>query len=166
MSVKLVVEKSEGQSGRHVVSITAEETVVGRHRECGLRIPCAEVSRRHCILRLREGLLALEDLGSLNGVYVNGERVVGTQTLQPGDRVEIGPVLFSVLYEDAGIPVAIPVAVGAEAGSSESATIDIKPTDTGIIEGSRPATPEVISVEAVVDTPHPARPDAFTRLER
>jgi pSer/pThr/pTyr-binding forkhead associated (FHA) protein len=165
MSVKLVVEKSEGQTGRHVVSITAEETVVGRHRECGLRIPCAEVSRRHCILRLRDGMLLLEDLGSLNGVYVNGDRVVGTQTLQPGDRLEIGPVLFSVLYDEAGIPVGIPIAVGAEASASESATVDIKPTDTGIIEGGQPAL-EVVNVEPVVEMPQPARSDAFTRLER
>jgi pSer/pThr/pTyr-binding forkhead associated (FHA) protein len=166
MSVKLVVEKSQGQTGRHVVSITSEETVVGRHRECGLRIPCAEVSRRHCILRLRDGMLLLEDLGSLNGVYVNAERVVGTQMLHPGDRLEIGPVLFSVLYENAVIPVGIPVAVGVDAASSESATVDIKPTDTGIIEGSRPASPDVVHVEAVVEMPRPARPDAFTRFDR
>jgi pSer/pThr/pTyr-binding forkhead associated (FHA) protein len=165
MSVKLVVEKSEGQQGRHVVSITTEETVVGRHRECGLRIPCAEVSRRHCILRLRDGILHLEDLGSLNGVYVNGERVRGVQELQAGDRLEIGPVLFSVIYENAVVGVGVPVAVGAEAAAAESATVDIKPADTGIIEGNISSS-EVVTVERVVDTPESARPDAFTRLER
>ena len=165
MSVKLVVEKSEGQTGRHVVNIAAEETVVGRHRECGLRIPCAEVSRRHGILRLRDGLLLIEDLGSLNGIYVNGERVVGTQPLHPGDRLEIGPVVFSVIYENAAVPVGIAVAVGADVAAAESATVDIKPTDTGIIEGSRSQS-EVVTVEALVDTPEPARPDAFTRFER
>lgn len=165
MSVKLVVEKSEGQSGRHTVSITAEETVVGRHRECGLRIPCAEVSRRHCILRLRDDILHIEDLGSLNGVYVNGERVSGTLALHPGDRMEIGPVLFAVVYENALVGVGVPVAVGAGMAAAESATVDIKPTDTGIIDGNLSRS-EVVTVEAIVDTPDPARPEAFTRLER
>jgi pSer/pThr/pTyr-binding forkhead associated (FHA) protein len=165
MSVKLVVEKSEGQQGRHVVCITTEETVVGRHRECGLRIPCAEVSRRHCILRLRDDILSLEDLGSLNGVYVNGERVSGTLELQPGDRMEIGPVVFSVVYENVEMGVGVPMAVGADIAAAESATVDIKPTDTGIIGGNRSSS-DVVTVERVVETPEPARPDAFTRIDR
>lgn len=163
MSVKLVVEKSEGQTGRHVVSITTEETVVGRHRDCGLRIPCAEVSRRHCILRLRDGTLSLEDLGSLNGVYVNGERVRGSQELQAGDRLEIGPVVFGVVYENAVVGAGVPMAVGIEVAAAESATVDIKPTDT--INGNLSSS-EVVTVERVVETPDAARPEAFTRLER
>src|SRR5258708_662302 len=98
MCVKLVVEKSEGHASNAAVDLTADETVVGRHRDCGLRIPSAEVSRRHCILRVSDGVLRIEDLDSLNGCYVNGERVGGIRELHPGDRLEIGPVVFRVVY--------------------------------------------------------------------
>lgn len=164
MSVKLVVEKSEGQSGHHEVSITTAETVVGRHRECGLRIPCAEVSRRHGILRLQDGTLSIEDLGSLNGIYVNGERVAGTQPLQPGDRLEIGPVLFCVVYENMAVAAGVAATTTELTAAAESATVDMKRSDTGIIENT--PKPEVVTVERVIETGERVRADAFTRLER
>lgn len=100
MIVKLVVEKAEGLSCGQTVDIERSETVVGRHRECQLRIPSADVSRRHCILRIEAGELTVEDLGSMNGTHVNGERVVGVRTVQDGDKLEVGPVVFGVrLYQ-------------------------------------------------------------------
>lgn len=162
MTVKLVVEKSEGQPGRHAFSITTEETVVGRHRECGLRIPCAEVSRRHCILRLLDGVLTIEDLGSLNGIYVNGERVQGCRSIAGGDRIEIGPVLFSAVYENVAVAVGVPAEVCADSAVSESATVDLKPADTHVIDGGA----QVVAIERLPDAPAAAIANALTRLER
>jgi predicted component of type VI protein secretion system len=164
MNVKLLVEKSDSQPA-HAIAIAAEETVVGRHRDCGLRIPVAEVSRRHCILRLDSSGLRLEDLGSLNGTYVNGERVQGTQELHAGDRVEIGPVVYSVVYEGMEVVAvaALPAEATVEAIAADVATVDIKPSDTSFIEP--PAEGAVVTVEQVAEEP-PARPEALTRLER
>jgi pSer/pThr/pTyr-binding forkhead associated (FHA) protein len=161
-AVKLVVEKNEGQSERHSIPLAAEETVVGRHRDCTLRIPSAEVSRRHCILHLKDDVLKIEDLGSLNGSYVNGERVIGTRELCPGDRLEIGPVIFSVEYEGVAVMAAVVESGTAEAAAMESATVDIKAQDTGLHQP--PLAKEV--VVAIEQVPEPARPEALTRLEK
>lgn len=98
MIFKLLVEKAEGLSCGQIVDIEHPETVVGRHRECQLRIPSADVSRRHCILRIDDGQLTVEDLGSMNGTHINGERIVGVRAVQDGDKLEIGPVLFGVRH--------------------------------------------------------------------
>jgi pSer/pThr/pTyr-binding forkhead associated (FHA) protein len=162
MNIRLVVEKSEGTSAPQSIALSAEETVVGRHRDCAVRIPCAEVSRRHCILRFQNGELHIQDLDSLNGCYVNGERVTGSQVLHPGDRLEIGPVIFSVVDDSAVVAVA-PVAaeVPAAAVASESATVDIKPCDTIDL----PPQPEVVTVEPVAEVIVKVRPEALTKLD-
>ena len=68
-------------------------TVIGRREDCDLRIPLGEISRKHARL-VRDGdSLRLEDLGSSNGTYLNGQRVQES-VLNPGDSIQIGPVVF------------------------------------------------------------------------
>ncbi len=99
MQAILVMFRSDGE--RRSFSITRDMTVVGRREDCDLRIPLNEVSRKHCRL-VRDGdTLRLEDLGSSNGTFLNGQRVQEA-ILQPGDSVQIGPVVF-VLQVD-GVP--------------------------------------------------------------
>ena len=57
----------------------------------------AKVSREHARVRVRHGVLALEDLESRNGTYVNGERVEHA-TLEPGDAIALGGVLMMVTF--------------------------------------------------------------------
>jgi len=97
MDVRLVIER--GRTRTHVVRLKSPETFIGRQRGCGVRIPSAEVSRRHCALRLADGYLTVQDLGSINGTFVNGMRVVNLEVVRPGDHLEVGPVRFIVEYE-------------------------------------------------------------------
>jgi pSer/pThr/pTyr-binding forkhead associated (FHA) protein len=97
MDVKLVIER--GRTRTRVVRLTAPETIVGRQRGCAVRIPSAEVSRRHCRLRQEDGYLVVEDLRSVNGTFLNGMRIVNREIVRPGDHLEIGPVRFVVEYE-------------------------------------------------------------------
>src|SRR5580704_16680946 len=95
----LVMFRSDGQ--RRSFSITRDMTVMGRREDCDLRIPLGEVSRKHARL-VRDGdSLRLEDLGSSNGTFLNGQRVQEA-VLSAGDSVQIGPVVF-VLQID-GLP--------------------------------------------------------------
>lgn len=71
--------------------------LVGRHTGVDLRLPAPEVSRRHCRLFFDEGFWRLQDLRSLNGVYVNNDRVYET-TLYDGDLLRIGDFVFRVAY--------------------------------------------------------------------
>lgn len=64
--------------------------VIGRSRDCDVVLDDAGVSRRHAELRGSGERWVIEDLGSTNGVYLNGHQVHGPHALQPGDRVEVG----------------------------------------------------------------------------
>ena len=99
MQAVLVMFRADGD--RRSFSLTRDITVIGRREDCDLRIPVGDVSRKHCRL-VRDGdSLRLEDLGSSNGTYHNGQRVQEV-TLNPGDSIQVGPVTF-VLQID-GVP--------------------------------------------------------------
>ena len=66
------------------------EFVIGRGSECHLSIDDASVSRRHARLRVEATGVTAEDLGSRNGVSVNGQRIAGRHRLQHLDRLTIG----------------------------------------------------------------------------
>jgi pSer/pThr/pTyr-binding forkhead associated (FHA) protein len=100
MQAVLVMFRSDGD--RRSFSVTRDITVIGRREDCDLRIPLGEISRKHCRLVREADVLRLEDLGSSNGTYHNGQRVQEA-TLGPGDSVQVGPVVF-VLQVDGTPP--------------------------------------------------------------
>ena len=67
--------------------IVAGDVIVGRSKQADLRIEEGYVSRRHARLWLEAGRLMVEDLGSANGTFLNGERLDARQCLTPGDRI-------------------------------------------------------------------------------
>ncbi len=69
---------------------------VGRHDDCVIRIRSSQVSRRHCEIFEADDRLMVRDLGSSNGTYVNGLRVLGQQPLKVGDVISIGGVALRV----------------------------------------------------------------------
>jgi pSer/pThr/pTyr-binding forkhead associated (FHA) protein len=97
MDVRLVIE--QGKTRTRALRLHKDEGVIGRERGCDVRIPSAEVSRRHCLLRVRDGYVTVEDLKSSNGTQLNGEDVQGEQVVRPGDRLRVGPVTFVVEYQ-------------------------------------------------------------------
>jgi class 3 adenylate cyclase len=72
------------------LGIGARALVVGRLPSCDLPLTGAEVSRRHCSFELVQGLVVLTDLGSTNGTFVDGRRILGPVTLRDGAEVRIG----------------------------------------------------------------------------
>jgi pSer/pThr/pTyr-binding forkhead associated (FHA) protein len=96
MDVKLLVKK--GSNGPHEIPLTTAETTVGRQKGCRLRVPSGTVSRQHCRFLFENERLYVEDLNSSNGTFVNGVRVYGKHMVQPGDEVEVGPVIFVANY--------------------------------------------------------------------
>jgi hypothetical protein len=68
--------------------------VVGRARDCDCILGDPTVSRRHALLRGRDGRWWLRDLASLNGTWVNGRRAVEEVEVRPGDEVGFGDATF------------------------------------------------------------------------
>ena len=63
---------------------------IGRSRDCDIVLADSGVSRRHAAIRPLDDGWVLEDLGSTNGVLLNGREVRGEERLTPGDRVALG----------------------------------------------------------------------------
>jgi hypothetical protein len=72
---------------------------IGRSRSCDVVLEDANVSRRHAEVRARGGGWIVADLGSTNGVAVNGVRLERPQALRPGDRIEIGTTVLTFELE-------------------------------------------------------------------
>ncbi|HST55633.1 MAG TPA: DUF3662 and FHA domain-containing protein [Solirubrobacteraceae bacterium] len=64
--------------------------VVGRSRECDVVLDDSGVSRQHAEVRPEAEGWVVEDLGSTNGVRVNGRQIVGAHVIHQGDRIELG----------------------------------------------------------------------------
>jgi predicted component of type VI protein secretion system len=97
MNVKFVVQRN-GQSAQ-TFGLRSVEMIVGRQKGCGVRIPSAMVSRQHCLVTYQDDLLAVEDLSSANGTFINGRRIAKREFLRPGDKLKIGPVTLLVQYQ-------------------------------------------------------------------
>jgi pSer/pThr/pTyr-binding forkhead associated (FHA) protein len=91
----LVVRSGGGRAGE-VFQPQGERTTIGRSPDCGIFLDDVTVSRRHAVLLEREGGYFIEDLGSLNGTYVNRRRIESTQ-LGDGDELQIGKYRLTFL---------------------------------------------------------------------
>ena len=68
--------------------------IIGRDPECDVVVQDRKASRQHCRLSRSEGAFLLEDLGSRNGTYVNGERITQAVTLRANQTFQIGDTMF------------------------------------------------------------------------
>ncbi|MFL5867100.1 MAG: FHA domain-containing protein, partial [Thermoleophilaceae bacterium] len=73
-------------------------TVVGRDPGADVVIADSEISTKHAAFDLVDSGIAVQDLGSTNGTFVNGQRVTGSQPLQPGDRIQLGTTVVEVQW--------------------------------------------------------------------
>jgi uncharacterized RDD family membrane protein YckC len=90
--------------GEVTFPLNNEKLVIGRSRSCDIRLREDTVSRLHAALVWREGALVLEDLGSSNGTFVNGERVLDPHSLAAGDDVRFG-ALRGIIEKTAAAPL-------------------------------------------------------------
>jgi hypothetical protein len=67
--------------------------VVGRHPQCDVRLDSIRISRHHCCMTPDRGDLVVRDLGSTNGIRINGQRVEMGR-VRPGDELSIAHIRF------------------------------------------------------------------------
>lgn len=71
------------------VRLAQGEYLIGRSPQCAIRLEDPTVSRHHALLRVQADVAEVEDLGSRNGLSVNGRTVAGRQRLKSGDHIKI-----------------------------------------------------------------------------
>ena len=87
-----------GTAASQEFALTRPEIIIGRDASADLTLSFPGVSRRHARL-MREGeVYTLEDLGSSNGTYLNGERLIKRSPLKSGDQIRLGAAI-TLTYE-------------------------------------------------------------------
>ena len=90
-----------------LITLRAGKLYLGRSPECELAISDPAVSRRHARLWVSASQIVIEDLGSQNGVYVNGTRIQGPSELKAGDRLRICTHELELVGVDLPPPLAL-----------------------------------------------------------
>jgi hypothetical protein len=81
-----------------IIYLDRQDVIIGRGPECGIHLPVSTVSRTHARVFFRNEEYCLEDLGSANGTYVNGIKVVRCM-LRNNDQIDIGEMKM-LFHED------------------------------------------------------------------
>jgi hypothetical protein len=92
----LVVRSGGGRAGEHFIP-QGERTTVGRSPDNDIFLDDVTVSRKHAVLAQNGNEFLIEDLGSLNGTFVNRRRIESPTRLESGDEVQIGKYRLSFI---------------------------------------------------------------------
>lgn len=136
MSVPFRLRVEGGPNAGQSFTLTDAGATLGRQDGNTIVLDDGRLSRQHARIDLGPGGLTLTDLGSANGTRVNGQRVSGTQSLHPGDQLQLGET--TIVVEGGSTP--------AEGGatvlvsSAAAATTPLPPRDAGaarlVLQGS------------------------------
>jgi len=105
------------------ITLDRAMVVVGRHPACDTRLDSLRVSRHHCCMTQESGEVVVRDLGSTNGIRINGQRVeIGR--LRPGDELSIAHIRYRLENGQAHEQtIAEPGGLGALAGRHEDRAV-------------------------------------------
>jgi len=103
----LIWREDELIKDQWVLDESLSEITIGRSPDCLVSIPVRWISRTHALLRRERGQFMLEDAGSKNGVFINGQRVIKATPLQDGDMIQLAPGL-ELIYVDSEATAPLP----------------------------------------------------------
>jgi hypothetical protein len=86
------------------------QMTIGRAPDCDIHLDVRWISRTHAHIHFKEGRYVLEDAGSKNGVFVNGQRVTAQQSLEDGDCVQVAPGL-ELIFVDSEATAPLPARI-------------------------------------------------------
>ena len=157
--MKLELKVVSGSRSGLVIPITIPQFMIGRAEDCQLKPRSELISRYHCAILSEPSYVAVRDLGSKNGVYVNGERIGVEQELKNGDKLAIGPLEFLVvLTSDAPKPQVAQPAPAPEPQRENVA--DVVARIVAQNAAHKPAHHEPAHHEPAHHEPQPAAPES------
>jgi pSer/pThr/pTyr-binding forkhead associated (FHA) protein len=163
----------QGRSASSTIKLIDGVTTIGRHDACQLRIQSSQVSRKHCEIFEKKGLLLVKDLNSSNGTIVNGKRIEGQRVLEAGDELTIGPILLRVVKIGTAVTsapakpgakasdTAVTAAIGAEQGEEDDFALSLDDDTNTTAEPVTVAAPAPKKPAAKAKTPQPSDDDDF-----
>jgi pSer/pThr/pTyr-binding forkhead associated (FHA) protein len=93
----LVVRSGGGRTGE-TFPLEGERTLIGRSPDCEIFLDDVTVSRKHAVLHRRDDAFVIEDLGSLNGTFLNKRRIESGE-LDDNDELQIGKYRLTFLLQ-------------------------------------------------------------------
>lgn len=162
-----ILELVEGTDAGRTFALGGDE-IAGRDPSQPIPLSDDQVSRRHARFALSGGEVTVEDLGSRNGTYVNGQVLQGARRLVPGDRVRMGLTVLELRSQEqvaARASAVLPqpdITIVPEGVLRPAAEADLAPAPAGPAEpDATPGSPELRAEEV-----EPAFvPDAIVREE-
>lgn len=155
--LKVVGGKQDGK----LIPLGTKKFLIGREHDCHLRPNSESVSRHHCVITIDDFALRVRDLGSSNGTYLNGTRIIGAQAANNGDRLTVGGLEFELQFvgEEAAAPA-------SDAGGTEFSLNDVgleeaEPmAETAVMSGDTAVIPqkEELVEQPLNDAADPAQP--------
>src|SRR5689334_19131331 len=136
-------------------TLEGDQITIGRDSVNEIVINDAEISRRHARLTFQGGKYVLEDLGSTNGTFVNGQRLAGPRVLKAGEVVSLGEqivMVFEATSFDAGATVVSPRAAAVPPVSRPIAPPPPAPAE---YVGSVPVNPAPAPAGITIRRPSP-----------
>lgn len=97
--MRVTLKVLKGSKVGRKLPINGNQLLIGRGEGCDLRPRNDNISRRHCVIRVTDSQILIQDLGSKNGTYVNGKRVDGEEGLKAGDTVAVGTIELEVMID-------------------------------------------------------------------
>jgi pSer/pThr/pTyr-binding forkhead associated (FHA) protein len=99
--MQVVLRVVGGKHNGREIKLVVPKFIIGRGEGAHLRPSSDLVSRHHCGISVEEGQVIVEDLGSRNGTFVNGEQLSGTHIARSGDTIRIGRLQFELVMDPA-----------------------------------------------------------------
>lgn len=126
---KLVLRGVSGAAFGKTFPVTGA-MVIGRQADCDISIPSEEISRRHAQVKPTPAGLAVEDLGSSNGTYINGKRVQ-SGLMRPGEELRLDTIRFLLVAPGQEMPNGAKPSLAAAMAAPEAA----KKSGAGLVVG-------------------------------
>lgn len=133
----------QGSNAGKEVKIPVPKCLIGRDEGCYLRPQAEAISRKHCVIVTSDTEVAVRDLNSRNGTYVNGEKVAEETVLLNGDVLRVGPLEFELMIEQTAGKIKRPKIEGIKevvnrtAEVSSHATGDLGDINSWLEEGDQ-----------------------------
>lgn len=149
VSLKVIGGKNDGR----VINISVAEFVIGRGDDAHLRPSSDLISRQHCKIKIENGRVTVEDMGSRNGTFLNEQQLAEPCAVKMGDILRVGRLQFEMVVDHGQPGLKKPkVNLVSEAAARTATPVPEEAIDESISDWLAPVSERDIPSTAMFDT--------------